>query len=154
MTVFGLACSEFFCFNFLFWYFLTPDDLLKNFLVLHNFFQIKNVIAQFPWFCNYSILFHLQNFENFLFPKCLKQKSSWNISDWFLNLCHYLFFCKITAKQFYNIWQKGGSPGLVVMERDSFPKVVSSNPGTVYWMDIFHIRICCKKCNVCLNRQK
>ena len=110
MTVFGLACSEFFCFNFLFWYFLTPDDLLENFLVLHNFFQIKNVIAQFPWFCNYSILFHLQNFENFLFPKCLKQKSSWNISDWFLNLCHYLFFCKITAKQFYNIWPKGREP--------------------------------------------
>ena len=24
------------------------------------------------------------------------------------------------------------------------PKVVSSNPGTIYWMDIFHIPISCK----------
>ena len=32
--------------------------------------------------------------------------------------------------------------------------VVSSNPGTIYWMDIFHIPICCKICNVWLKRQK
>ena len=38
---------------------------------------------------------------------------------------------------------KGGSPGLVVMRGDSFPKVVGSNPTTVYWMDIFAF-ICCK----------
>ena len=31
----------------------------------------------------------------------------------------------------------GGSPGLVVMGGDSCPKVVSLNPGTVYWIDIF-----------------
>ena len=30
---------------------------------------------------------------------------------------------------------KGGSPGLVVMGGE----VVGSNPGTVYWRDIFHI---------------
>ena len=34
------------------------------------------------------------------------------------------------------------------------PKVVSSNPCTIYWMDIFHITICCKNCNVCLKRTK
>ena len=31
------------------------------------------------------------------------------------------------------------SPGLLVMGGDSCPKVVGSNPSTVYWMDIFHI---------------
>ena len=31
----------------------------------------------------------------------------------------------------------GGSPGLVVMGRDSCPKVVGSNPSIVYWMDMF-----------------
>ena len=30
----------------------------------------------------------------------------------------------------------GGSPGLVVMEGDSSPKVVGSNPSTIYWMNI------------------
>ena len=28
------------------------------------------------------------------------------------------------------------------------PKVVSLNPGNIYWMDIFHIGICCKICIV------
>ena len=32
-----------------------------------------------------------------------------------------------------------GSPGLVVMEKSDFLKVVASNPSTVYWMDIFHV---------------
>ena len=36
------------------------------------------------------------------------------------------------------------SPGLVVM---------GSNPGTMYWMDFFHI-YCCKNCKVCLKRLK
>ena len=31
----------------------------------------------------------------------------------------------------------GGSPGPVVMGETRVPKVVSLNPGTVYWMDIF-----------------
>ena len=31
----------------------------------------------------------------------------------------------------------GGSPGLVVVGGDHVPKVVSLNPNTVYWMDIF-----------------
>ena len=35
--------------------------------------------------------------------------------------------------------RKYGSPGLVVMGGDS--KVVGSNPGTVYCMDIFHIHL-------------
>ena len=35
--------------------------------------------------------------------------------------------------------RKYGSPGLVVMGRDS--KVIGSNPGTVYCMDIFHIHL-------------
>ena len=35
------------------------------------------------------------------------------------------------------VLKMGGSPGLVVMGRDSRPKVVGLNPGTVYWMDIF-----------------
>ena len=30
----------------------------------------------------------------------------------------------------------GGSPGLVVIH---VPKVVSLNPGTIYWIDIFHV---------------
>ena len=32
-------------------------------------------------------------------------------------------------------------------------KVVGSNPGAVYWMDIFTL-ICCHNCNVCLERPK
>ena len=38
----------------------------------------------------------------------------------------------------------GGSPGLVVMGRDSRLKVMGSNPGTVYWMDIFSHIFCVK----------
>jgi len=41
----------------------------------------------------------------------------------------------------------GGSLGLVIMETHVL-NVVSSNHGTVYRMDIFHIHICCKICNV------
>ena len=42
------------------------------------------------------------------------------------------------------------------MEEAHILKVVGSNPGAVYWMDIklFHI-VCCKNCNdVCLKRPK
>ena len=35
--------------------------------------------------------------------------------------------------------KKGGSPGLVVKGGDSHLEVVSSNPGTAYYMDIFDI---------------
>ena len=44
----------------------------------------------------------------------------------------------------------GGNPGLVVMGDQSCPKVVGSNPGTVYLMDIwtFFTLICCKICIV------
>ena len=31
-----------------------------------------------------------------------------------------------------------GRPSLAVKGGDSYQKVVSSNPGDVYWMDIFH----------------
>ena len=42
----------------------------------------------------------------------------------------------------------------MVMGGDSSPKVVGSNPGTIYWMDIF-THIFCKNCNdVCLKRPK
>ena len=34
------------------------------------------------------------------------------------------------------------------------PKVVGSNPGTVYWMDIFSHLFVVKICNVCLKRPK
>ena len=39
-------------------------------------------------------------------------------------------------------------------EETHIPKVVGSNPSTVYWIDIFFKYICCKNCNVCLKRQK
>ena len=42
----------------------------------------------------------------------------------------------------------------MVMGRDSCPKVVGSNPGTVYWMDIFSHIFVVKICNVCLKRPK
>ena len=35
----------------------------------------------------------------------------------------------------------GGSPGLVVMGKTHVPKVVGLNPGTVYWMNIFHFNL-------------
>ena len=34
---------------------------------------------------------------------------------------------------------KDGSPGLVVMGGDSRWKVVGSNPGAIYWKEIFNI---------------
>ena len=47
------------------------------------------------------------------------------------------------------------NPGLVVMGRDSLMKVVGSNTGAIYWMDmIFFTLICCKNCIVCLKRPK
>ena len=67
----------------------------------------------------------------------------------------------IFAKQFITIQITGyestitGSPGLVVMGGDSFPKVVGSNPGAVYWMVLtFFTYIRCKNCNVCLKIRK
>ena len=42
----------------------------------------------------------------------------------------------------------------MVMGGSHDSKVVSSNPGTIYWMDFYHIPICCKICNVCLKRRK
>ena len=43
------------------------------------------------------------------------------------------------------LWSSGYGRRLV------FQKVVSSNPGTIYWMDIFFTFIYCKNCNVCLK---
>ena len=43
---------------------------------------------------------------------------------------------------------------LWLWEHTHVPKVVSSNPSTIYWMNIFHISICCKICTVCLKRRK
>ena len=37
-----------------------------------------------------------------------------------------------------------GSPGLVVKEETHNQRVVSSNPGTGYWMDMFHILLVVK----------
>ena len=47
-------------------------------------------------------------------------------------------FLKLQNKQFSVL---GGSPGLVVMGGGSHLKVMGSNPGTVYWMEMtfFHI---------------
>ena len=40
------------------------------------------------------------------------------------------------------------------MEETHVPKVVGSNPGTVYWIDIFSHIFVVKICNVCLKRPK
>ena len=45
-----------------------------------------------------------------------------------------------------NLIYLGGSPCLVVMGGDSVSKVVSSNPGTLHWKDIFPIPYSCKIC--------
>ena len=44
----------------------------------------------------------------------------------------------------------------MVMGGDSSSKVVGSNPGAGYWMDMtfFFTLICCKNCIVCLKRPK
>ena len=39
-------------------------------------------------------------------------------------------------------------------EETHVPKVMGSNPGTVYWMDIFSHIFVVKICNVCLKRPK
>ena len=41
----------------------------------------------------------------------------------------------------------------MVMGGDSCSKVVSSNPGTVFWMDIFSHTYLLDNCNVCPNRR-
>ena len=48
------------------------------------------------------------------------------------------------------------SPDLVVWVTTHVQKVVGSNPGAIYWMDIwkFFTLICCKNCIVCLKRPK
>ena len=66
----------------------------------------------------------------------------------------FLHFCA-GSDTITNLFQSGGSPGLVVMGDDSCSKkVIGSNPGAVHWMDIFSHRFCCKNCIVCLKRQK
>ena len=40
------------------------------------------------------------------------------------------------------------------MEETLVPKVMGSNPGTVYWMEIFSHIFVVKICNVCLKRPK
>ena len=39
-------------------------------------------------------------------------------------------------------------------EKTHVPKVVGSNPGTVYWMEIFSHIFVVKICDVCLKRPK
>ena len=60
--------------------------------------------------------------------------------------------------RFLSYWNKNQSLYLVswLWEETHVPKVVGSNPGTVYWMDMtFFTFICCKNCNdVCLKRRK
>ena len=55
--------------------------------------------------------------------------------QWSLDITFQAIFSKVNSKQ----WLLGGSPVLVVMEGDSRPKVVGSNPSAGYRMDIFHI---------------
>ena len=49
---------------------------------------------------------------------------------------------------------QSGSPGLVVKGGDSLSKGCEFESIMVYWMNIFHIPICCRICNVCLNKRK
>ena len=42
----------------------------------------------------------------------------------------------------------GGALVWWLWEETHVSKVVSSNPDTIYWMDIFYIHICCKICKV------
>ena len=48
-----------------------------------------------------------------------------------------------------NLLYWGGSPGLVVWEETHVPKVMSSNPGTVYWMDSFSTNLFLVKFVMC-----
>ena len=66
--------------------------------------------------------------------------TQWRLSLKFSNVQYLL--CILLPMSFtecsITIICNGESPGLVVMEGDSCPKVVGSNPGTVFgWMDIF-----------------
>ena len=49
---------------------------------------------------------------------------------------------------------EGGSSGLVVMGGTSCSKVVSLNPGTIYWMDIFTNLFAVKFVMCVLKRRK
>ena len=46
------------------------------------------------------------------------------------------------------------SEELELWEETLVPKVMGSNPGTVYWMEIFSHIFVVKICNVCLKRPK
>ena len=52
----------------------------------------------------------------------------------------------------YNGW--AGALVQCLWEKTHVPKVVGSNPSTVYWMDIFSHLFVVKICNVCLKRLK
>ena len=45
-------------------------------------------------------------------------------------------------------------PIILLNNECSVPKVVGSNFSTVYYLEIFHIFICCKNCNSGLQRRK
>ena len=62
----------------------------------------------------------------------------------------------VKLKSLKQLLFKGGRPGLVVMGGDSCPKVMGSNPGTIYWMDMifFSHWFVVKNCIVCLKRSK
>ena len=92
------------------------------------------------------------NFLCLLFSKGSRM-SLLNILNLFLSLClhsplshTHLLLIYITPR---------GSPVWWLWEETHVPKVVGSNPGTVYWMDMtFFTLICCKKCIDCLKRPK
>ena len=62
------------------------------------------------------------------------------------------FGCNTDENSYKHAVTEGGSPGLVVMGRDSRSKGRGFNPVTVW---TFFTYICCKNCNdVCLKRPK
>ena len=57
----------------------------------------------------------------------------------------YLSICFDDTKIYYNdSFRRAGALVQWLWEETHVPNVVGSNPGIVYWMDIFFTFICCK----------
>ena len=117
---------------------------------------------QFYWYFkidNFYNSFFAMTFLPFhsMYSPCFVQDYTSNSS---ISFCKTSFFYSIvpgdlkTFKSMKNNRSMDWSPDLGVMGRDSRCEGRKFESRYIYWMDIFHIPVCCKSCHVCLKRTK
>ena len=105
-----------------------------------NVYRLLNFRFSVTWvqYCDYFGICTLIALEYFFY---LQSRYKQNICNCNLNFCSK---SKV---------ERAGALVQWLWEKTHVPKVMSSNPITVYWMDIFPF-ICCRHCNVCLKKTK